>query len=102
MSQHRGWSRKIDKNQQGIVGYLRGLPGVEVELDHDDILVAYNQMTFWIEIKSEDARCKKTGRIKESSKTKRQKRLDRTWTGQRDYVTTADEVIEIIGYPICR
>jgi hypothetical protein len=100
MSQHRGWARKIDKSQQGIVGYLRGLPGVEVELDHDDFLVGYNQMVFWFECKSEDALSKVTGQVLESKKTKRQKRLDRTWTGQRDYVTTAQEIIEIIGYPL--
>ena len=97
MSQPRR-AKKIDKNQQGIVGYLRGLPGVSVELDHDDILVGYRMQNYWFEVKSPDKVSKRTGEILESAKKPSQIRLEHSWTGQYNIVSTADEILEIIGY----
>lgn len=94
--------QKSDKTQEGIIAALRGLPGVSVEPGHDDCLVGYNLMTFWVELKSPEAISKRTGEVNPSSRTKSQKRLDRTWTGQRDYATTYQEILEIIGYPIAQ
>jgi hypothetical protein len=98
MSQHTRRRQKVDKNQQGIVGTLRKYPGVSVELGYDDLLVGYNLMTFWIEVKAPDAISKRTGLLLESRKKDSQKRLDRTWTGHRAYATTVDEILDLIGY----
>ena len=92
-------AKKIDKNQSGIVGYLRGLPGVSVELGHDDIIVGYNLMSYWFEIKSENAVSKRTGQVLESAKKKNQKRLQQTFTGHYSIVSTAIEILDEIGYP---
>ena len=92
-------AKKIDKNQQGIVWYLRGLPGVSVEVGHDDILVGYNQMTYWFEVKNPEQANKK-GEVFPSALKPDQVRIKRTWTGHYDIVTTAKEILEIIGYPI--
>ncbi len=100
MSQHNRRRQKVDKAQQGIVGHLRGLPGISVELGHDDILIGYNLMTFWFELKSQDAISKRTGQVMESAKKSSQKRLERTWTGHYSIVTNAREILEQIGYPM--
>lgn len=43
--------KKVDANQPQIVKELRKL-GYSVELDHDDILVGHNGITYWFEIKT--------------------------------------------------
>ena len=98
MSKYRR-AAKIDKNQQGIVGALRNLPGVSVELNHDDILVGYNLQTYWFEVKAPDC-ANKAGKVFESAIKPDQKRIRRTWTGHYAIVTTYDEILEIIGYPV--
>jgi len=97
MSQPRR-AKKIDKSQIGIVGTLRGYPGISVKLDVDDILVGYNMQNYLFEIKNPDAISKKTGLLLESKKTKSQKRLDRTWTGHRGYATCVKDILQAIGY----
>jgi len=91
-------AKKIDKNQQGIVGYLRGLPGVSVELDHDDCLVGYRNFNYWFEIKNIDQISKRTGEVLESAIKPSQKRIRETWRGQYNIVTTVDEILDIIGF----
>lgn len=91
-------ARKVDKNQQGIIGYLRGLPGISVALDHDDILVGYNQLNYWFEVKAPEAVSKRTGKILESAKKPSQQQLERTWTGHYAIVSTVAEILDEIGY----
>ena len=98
MTHNKRWAAKVDKNQQGIVGCLRGLPGVSVELRHDDILVGYNLQTFWFEVKDPKNLSTKTGRIRESARKDSQKRIERTWTGQYDTVWSVEQILDIIGY----
>jgi len=98
MSQPRR-AKKIDKSQSGIVGALRRFPGVTVELDHDDILVGYNLCNYWFELKSKDQVSKKTGKILESAKKPSQKRLERTWMGQYNIVSSVREILDIIDWP---
>ena len=90
-------AKKTDKNQQGIVGYLRGLPGVSVELDHDDILVGYRMQNYWFEIKNPEE-MNKAGKPYKGRIQKNQERIQRTWPGQYNIVTTVDEILDIIGY----
>jgi len=89
---------RVDDNQQDIIDGLTRLPGVSVATKHDDILVGYRMFNYWFELKKEEAISKRTGILLESAKTKQQKALDRTWTGQRNYATTVDEILDIIGY----
>jgi hypothetical protein len=87
------YAKKIDANQQKIVEDLRQLPGVTVVVDKDDILLGFRNSTFWYEFKNPDKISKKTGELLESSKTKRQKELDKTYTGHRRYITTFEEIL---------
>lgn len=87
---------KIDDNQEEIVKELRKMPGVTVEVNHHDIIVGFRNFTLWYEIKNLDEVSKKTGKIKESAKTPRQKKLDKEWTGHREYVTSTEEILEDI------
>lgn len=43
---------KIDANQAEIVAALRSIPGVTVQVGHDDIIVGYKGVTRWYEIKA--------------------------------------------------
>lgn len=88
---------KIDANQPAIVSALRDIPGVTVELDHDDILVGHKGLTYWFEIKAPDAVSKRTGRVKESEKQDGQKRLETEWRGHYRIVATLDEILSDIG-----
>ncbi|HHS83689.1 MAG TPA: hypothetical protein ENK38_02030 [Gammaproteobacteria bacterium] len=97
---HPRRANKIDKNQQAIVRYLRSLPGVSVELGHDDILVGYNLLTFWFEIKSPDVISKRTGKVIRSEKRRSQNRLQRTFAGHYSIVSSAKEILDEIGFPI--
>ena len=92
-------AKKIDSNQNGIVCALRRYPGVTVLLDMNDILVGYRMQNYLFELKSTDKISKRTGKILESAIKPSQVRLRETWTGQYNIVTTAAEILDIIGYP---
>lgn len=87
---------KVDENQKEIVKALRKIPGISVEVGHDDILVGRNGKTYWFEIKSPDAVSKKTGKIKESEKKDDQKRLEAEWTGHYKIVHSIDQILDEI------
>ena len=87
---------KIDNNQTAIVNALLGIPGVTVEVGHDDILVGRNGSTYWYELKSDLAVSKKTGLILESQKKNRQKKLEKEFTGHYRIVSSLDEIISEI------
>ncbi len=80
---------KIDANQPDIVKALRALPGVTVEINHDDILVGYQGRTFWYELKESEPTPSK---IKPD-----QYRIWETWTGHYRIVWTLDQILEDIG-----
>lgn len=85
---------KVDGNQSEIVSKLRQIPGVTVEVGHDDILVGYNSKTFWFEIKDPSTVSAKTGEIKESEKKPDQKRLEREWRGHYRIVHCIDQILD--------
>jgi len=87
---------KIDSNQKSIVKALRDIPGASVDVGHDDILVGTAKKTFWYEVKDKSCFSKRTGMIKESAKTPKQKKLDLSWHGHREYVSSIDDIIEDI------
>lgn len=92
---------KVDSNQQDIVDELRKIPGVTVELGHDDILVGlmdkdFNPRTYWYEIKRPD-KTYKNGEVWESEITESEQRRVKTWTGHYKIVTSVNEILKDIG-----
>lgn len=89
------WRRNpsVDKNQPKIVKDLRKM-GYSVQTGMDDILVGYNGVNKWVEIKTEDKRRKdgewKAGALKTSQVT-----LLKTWNGQYNVCCTVEEIIEL-------
>ena len=94
------YAKKIDNNQQSIVRSLRSIPGVSVELDHDDILVGRLGKTYWFEIKNPSKVSKKTGDILESAIKPSQKRIRSTFTGHYSIVSSLDQILIEIGIRI--
>lgn len=95
MSKYRR-AAKIDENQPEIVKGL-SIPGVSVQVGHDDILVGYRGKTYWFEIKTEGCKSKKTKKILDSKKKDSQITLEKTWTGHYKIVTTIEEILREIG-----
>lgn len=85
---------KIDANQTDIVDALRQIPGVSVEVGHDDILVGHAGKTWWYEIKSEDAISKKTGDVWWSEVTPSERTRLATWTGHYRIVWDVRQILE--------
>jgi len=96
MSKHRR-AAKIDINQPQIVKGLRSIPGVTVELNHDDLLVGYQGVTRWYEIKSELAVSRKTGKVLESGIKPSQKKLRAEWKGHYKIVASINEILKDMG-----
>ena len=92
-----GWASKVDKNQPEIVKALRAIPGVEVELNHDDILVGYQGKTYWFELKEPEKVSKQTGEILKSAKKPKQIELEETWSGHYKIVWNIDQILKEIG-----
>lgn len=90
----RRYAARTDSNQTSIVNALLAIPGVSVEADHDDLFVGYKGLNYWYELKTDEAISKRTGKIKESSKRKSQKRLEKTWTGHYKIVSGLDEILQ--------
>jgi hypothetical protein len=82
MSKYRR-AAKVDSNQPGIVEELLKHAGVSVALKHDDILVGYDGVTKWYEIKRDRKAEIKPG----------QEKLRQTWQGHYAIVTSAEEII---------
>jgi hypothetical protein len=101
MRKHRQ-DAKVDANQPGIVSKLRSIPGVTVELNHDDILVGYRNLTFWYEIKNPELACDKNGKIRESAIKPDQKRIRAEFTGHYKIVSSFEEIWEDIQNTIKR
>ena len=74
------YAKKVDSNQSGIVKTLRKIPGVEVDVDRDDIFVGRNGKNYWFEIK-DPSEVGKDGKIRESAIKPSQKKLLETWPG---------------------
>ena len=88
---------KIDKNQNEIVQALRQIPGVSVEVGHDDILVGHKGKTFWFEIKAQDAISKKTGFPLDSELTESEIRRLKFYNGHYSIVWDVAQILEQIG-----
>ena len=78
---------KIDANQPEIVKALRKIPGVTVELGMDDILVGYQGVTYWYEIKVSEKSVVKPSQVK----------LLEEWKGHYKIVWNLEMILEDIG-----
>ena len=87
---------KVDDNQSGIVKALRQIPGMTVEVGHDDILVGYKGRTYWFEIKRPEAVSKITGGIKPSEITVSELNRLCNWTGHYQVVWNIDQILNEI------
>lgn len=90
-------AKKVDANQPAIVKALRDIPGVTVEVGHDDILVGYKGRTFWFEVKSPESISPRTGQVRLSAVTASERERAATWRGHYQFVSSADEIMEAIG-----
>lgn len=88
---------KIDNNQSDIVDKLREIPGIKVEVGHDDILVGYRGKTYWFEIKNPDKVSKKGAFILRSAIKPSQYKLLDTFTGHYSIVWTLNQILKEIG-----
>lgn len=87
---------KVDANQPEIVKALRAIPGVSVELGHDDVLVGYQGRTYWYEIKTPEC-VGKDGNILESKKKDCQKVLEAEWKGHYRIIHCIEQILDDIG-----
>ena len=91
---------RTDANQKSIVKQLRQIPGVSVEINHDDILCGYRKKTFWYEIKRPELKKKKSEGYRKGSIKKSQERLLNDWNGHFLIVSTIEEILEDMGISI--
>jgi len=92
MSKYRR-AAAVDQNQSEIVAQLRQIPGVSVELGHDDFLLGTHGLTFWYELKNPDKISKETGQLLESAIKPDQKRLRADFRGHYKIVSSFDEIL---------
>ena len=90
---------KTDRNQKEIVRILRRIPNLSVRTGVDDILIGYQNVNYWIEIKSPDEIAKGTGKpVNRKSETKdKQDKLLATWPGQYDICSDLEGILRVIG-----
>ena len=87
---------KIDANQNAIVSALRDIPGVTVDVGHNDIIVSRLGVNYWYEIKN-PSEIKKDGTLKAGALRPKQEKLRDTWTGHYKVVSTLEEILQDIG-----
>jgi hypothetical protein len=96
MSHKNRTAAKIDENQPDIVKTLRSIPGVTVELNHDDILVGYKGVTYWFEIKDPAKTLNKDGTYRKGAIKPSQKKLLKEWTGHYEVVNSIDQILKTL------
>ena len=87
---------RVDDNQKDIVEKLRDIPGVDVDTNHNDILVGFRGKTFWFEIKNPNT-LKKNGDIRKGAVKKSQVELREGWPGHYSIVWSIDQILTEIG-----
>ena len=92
---NKRFAARVDSNQKSIVAALRKIPGVTVEINHDDILVGHNGMTYWFELKN-IKRLNKSGGLHKGGLQDSQIKLLDTWQGHYEIVTNIDEILKTI------
>ena len=96
MSKYRQAAR-IDKSQNEIVKKLRSIPGVTVEVGHDDILIGRNGLNYWVELKTPEKVLKKSGELKAGALKDSQIKLQSEWCGQYLVAWDISQILAEIG-----
>jgi len=97
MSFHPRRAQRTDDNQADIVKALRDIPGVSVDVGHDDILVGYEGKTYWFEIKHPSAVSPLTGFVRPSEKTQTERNRETYWEGHYSIVWSFEQILDEIG-----
>ena len=87
------FAAKVDSNQPTIVKALRGIPGVTVELGHDDILVGYRGYTLRFELKSPEL-VGRDGKVRTSAIKDSQNKLLKEFTGHYRIVWDVEQIVD--------
>lgn len=91
-------AKRIDENQPEIVKELRKIPGVAVQLDHDDIIVGFKGVTYWFEIKDPKKTLNKDGTVKKGAHIKKsQLRILEQFTGHYAIIWTLEDILDEMG-----
>ena len=93
---HLRRAARQDSNQAPIVKALRDIPGVTVELNHNDFLVGYKKRTYWVELKNPDRKLR-NGKWKKNALQPDQERLLKEFTGHYILASSLDEILAAIG-----
>ena len=88
---------KVDENQRAIVKALRAIPGMTVEVGHDDILVGFKGRTFWFEVKRPEAVSKRVNEVLASQITESERKRWEEWAGHYRIVWSIDQILADIG-----
>lgn len=88
---------RVDRNQADIVNGLRAIPGVSVEVGHDDILVGYQARTYWYEIKAPEAVSRRNETILGSQLTHSERRRLDDWEGHYRVVWDINHILDDLG-----
>lgn len=97
MSFHPRRAQRTDDNQVDIVKALRDIPGVSVDVGHDDILVGYEGNTYWFEIKHPSAVSPRTEKVRPSEKTQTERNRETYWEGHYSIVWSFEQILDEIG-----
>jgi len=97
MSFHPRRAQRTDDNQADIVKALRAIPGVTVDLGHDDILVGCKGNSYWFEIKHPSAVSPRTGKVRPSEKTQTERSREIYWEGHYSIVWSFEQILDEIG-----
>lgn len=89
---------RTDSNQPGIVKALRKIPGVTVEVGHDDILCGYKCRNYWYELKEPGTISTITGQVRPSEIKDSQKKLLKEWAGHYKIAWTLGQILEDMGF----
>lgn len=86
------YARKVDANQDQVIAELEKIPGLTVQRNHDDFLCGLLGFTFWIELKSDQA--KKKGGYRKGAVKKSQEQILQTFTGHYIIAGNYNEIVQ--------
>lgn len=91
----RGFAKRRDNNEAGIVDELRAAGCTVIRLDKPaDLLVGYNGRNYLFEVKNPDA---ERGKRQALELTEDEAEFHQSWTGQVGIITTSEEAMQRMG-----
>lgn len=85
---------KPDKNEADIINKLSDIPGIKVYSKYNDLIIGYEKVTVWVEIKNPETACNKDGSYNSKAFTDKQKKIKQEFTGCRIIAKSFNEVVE--------